>query len=106
MGSKEKICEFDSVFLLSSSRGSNSRMKILELLLFGSKGCNQIAFELKLNWRTVSRHLRFLEAGVLVKSFPFGQRKIYRLTSKGEEVIEYLIKHKPVLHDIKKDRCL
>jgi len=85
--------ESDFYLLLSLSRGANSRKKILKTLLSCSKSCNQIAVALGLNWRTAYRHLQILEKENLVKSFGFGQRKFYKLTKKGEEVIKGLIKN-------------
>lgn len=79
--------ESDFYLLLSLSRGANSRKKILKTLLSGSNNCNQIAIKLGLNWRTTYRHLQILEKENLFKSFGFGQRKFYKLTQKGEEVI-------------------
>lgn len=73
--------------LLILSRGAKSRRNILKTLLSGSNNCNQIAIKLGLNWRTTYRHLQILEKENLVKSFGFGQRKFYKLTQKGEEVI-------------------
>lgn len=89
-------------FLLNFSRGSDSRKKILKTLLPISKSCNQIAIELGLNWRTAYRHLQILEKDSLVKSFSFGQRKIYKLTIKGEEVIKILIESENVSTNVKK----
>ena len=79
--------ESDLYLLLSCSRGANSRKKVLKTLLSGPNNCNQIAVKLGLNWRTTYRHLQILKKMNLVKSFGFGQRKFYKLTQKGEEVI-------------------
>ena len=77
-----------SVVLLLS-KGAESRRKILEVLLYGPKRCNQIAKEVKLNWRTVNWHLQVLMEGNLIKSVGFGQRRFYKLTKNGEEALEY-----------------
>ena len=102
--SKPDSIRYESEFsvLLDSSKGANSRKKILRTLLLGSKSCNQIAIKLKLNWRTAYRHLQILEEKNLVRSLGFGQRKFYKLTLKGEEVIGS-IKSKNTLPNIKKD---
>jgi predicted transcriptional regulator len=73
--------------LLSLSRGANSRKKILEALLSGSKNCSQVALAVKLNWHTVNRHLLILVKEGLVKSTGFSQRKFFNLTPRGKEVI-------------------
>ena len=70
--------------LLSTSKGSISRKKILTLLRSDAKGCNEVALHLELNWRTVYRHLKLLEKYELVKVTDFGQRKFYQITQKGE----------------------
>lgn len=79
--------ESDFYLLLSLSRGADSRKKILKALLSGSKNCSQIAKEVRLNWRTVNRHLQILAKENMVKSSGFGQRKFYKLTLTGEKVI-------------------
>ena len=71
--------------MLYSSKGATSRNRILTSLQSGSKSCNLLATELRLNWRTIYRHLKILEKWSLVKSFDFGERKFYKLTMKGEE---------------------
>jgi predicted transcriptional regulator len=89
-------------FLLYSSKGANSRKKILAKLLSGSNSCNQIAVVLGLNWRTAYRHLQLLEKENLVKGFGFGQRKLYKLTLNGEAAIKCYIKSKTASSNIKK----
>lgn len=74
--------------LLGTSKGAESRKRILNLLLTDAKGCNEIAIQLELNWRTVYRHLKLLEKGELVKVADFGQRKFYQITLKGENTIK------------------
>ncbi|GEM_PF-851065 len=75
--------EPELAILLNSSKGANSRKKVLKTLFCGSKSCNQVATKLGLNWRTAYAHLQILERESLVKSFGFGQRKFYKLTLKG-----------------------
>jgi predicted transcriptional regulator len=87
--------------LLSLSRGAESRRKILKALLSNSKNCSQIAREVKLNWRTVNRHLQILIKENMVKKLDFGERKYYKMTSKGQEVIRDIIQTKNGL-DLKK----
>lgn len=101
MAKSDRI-ESDYSFLLSSSKGANSRKKILETLLLGSKSCNQVAVDLELNWRTSYRHLQILEKENLVKNFGFGQRKLYKLTLNGEVTIKCYIKSKTASSNIKK----
>lgn len=86
----DKNC-WDNVIsvVLLLSKGAESRRKILEVLLYGSKSCNQIAKETKLNWRTVNWHLQVLMEENLIDSGGFGQRRFYRLTKKGEKALEY-----------------
>ncbi len=93
--------ETELSFLINFSRGSKSRKKILKALFYGSKSCNQIANELGLNWRTTYRHLQILEKEVLVKSFGFGQRKLYKLSLSGEAAIKCYMKGKTVLSNKK-----
>jgi predicted transcriptional regulator len=76
----------DLSFLLHFSKGAKTRKRILNKLLNGSTSCNNIATDLAVNWRTANRHLKILEKESLVKSFNFGERKIYKLTLKGEKV--------------------
>jgi len=76
------------ILLLGTSKGLESRKRILNLLLSDAKGCNEIAIQLELNWRTVYRHLKLLEKGELVKVADFGQRKFYQITLKGENTIK------------------
>jgi predicted transcriptional regulator len=78
--------------LLSLSRGAESRRRILKALLSEAKNCSQIAKELKLNWRTVNRHLQILTKENMIKISGFGQRDFYKLTSTGEEAIEIINK--------------
>jgi predicted transcriptional regulator len=88
MTKSESIASEADFFLLNSSKGANSRKNILKTLLSGFKSCNQVAIELKLNWRTAYRHLQILEKETFVKSFSFGQRKVYKLTRRGEVTIK------------------
>lgn len=83
--------EADFIFLLSAPRGSNSKKKILMALAQGPKSCNQLAKVLRLNWRTVYRHLQILEQKALVLTFSFGERKFYKLSLKGCKVTDRLI---------------
>lgn len=82
---------YNSEILLCFSKGAESRRKILEALRYSPKNCNQIARDVKLDWWTVQRHLRFLLKGHIVESIDFGNSKYYRLTRAGEEAIRAIL---------------
>ncbi len=88
--SKKEEIEPGIIFLLHAPSGSNSKRQILLALTQRPKSCNQLATELELNWRTVYRHLQILEREVLVLTFNFGERKFYKLSIKGCEVIKMI----------------
>jgi predicted transcriptional regulator len=92
------LMKIDFSVLLDSSRGADSRKKVLESLFWSAKNCSQISKEIGLNWRTVNRHLELLVKEGLVKSVSIGCRKFYKLTPRGEESIKnYLIEpHKQI----------
>ena len=78
----------DVWLLLNRSMGAESRKKVLNALFSNTKNCTQIAKEVKLNWRTVNRHLHILMKANLVRKVNFGTRDFYKLTSKGEETLK------------------
>jgi predicted transcriptional regulator len=78
----------DFSILLNISRGANSRKRILKTLLIGPKNCMQIAKHVNLNWHTTSRHIQILKKEGLVNVVSLGERKFFKLTLKGQEVLE------------------
>jgi predicted transcriptional regulator len=82
--------ENEILILLCLSRGAESRKKILNVLLYKSKNCNQIAQEVELDWWTVQRHLRHLLKENIVENSTFGNSKYYRLTQKGKDATKFI----------------
>ncbi|MDI9576961.1 MAG: hypothetical protein QM398_02355 [Thermoproteota archaeon] len=87
MSYPEKVSYETAVLaLLSVSRGVEPRKKILFVLLFDHKNCNQIAKEVGLGWLSVQKYLFSLMEQDLVKSSSLAGSKFYMLTPLGEEV--------------------
>lgn len=78
----------DFSILLNISRGANSRKRILKTLLMGPKNCSQIAKRVDLNWYTTSRHIQILKKEGLVNDVSLGERKFFKLTQKGQKILE------------------
>jgi predicted transcriptional regulator len=87
--------EIELSALLDNSRGAESRKKILKSLFLNAKNCSQISKEIKLNWRTVDRHLNLLLEESLVRSRTIGSRKFYKLTPLGEGIVKNQLLHLP-----------
>jgi predicted transcriptional regulator len=87
--------EIELSALLDNSRGAESRKKILKSLSLNAKNCSQISKEIRLNWRTVNRHLNLLLDESLIRSASIGSRKFYKLTPLGEGIVKNQLSHLP-----------
>ena len=64
-------------YLVRSTRGGLNRLKILELISSNPSNANQIAFQLKLDYKTVVHHLEVLTNNGLVLT---DNRELYGAT--------------------------
>jgi len=88
VNAKKNIFEDDMYVLLELTKGGQARKKILEILQFRPRNCNQVAHQLGSDWWTVHKHLRHLIRTGLVSTIDFGRIKFYKLTPKGESALK------------------
>jgi DNA-binding transcriptional ArsR family regulator len=69
--------------LLIFSRGAVMRRKIIKILIYAPKNCNQIAKCLKVNWWTIQKHLQRLEKAGIIKGVNVGRVRYYSLKSNA-----------------------
>jgi predicted transcriptional regulator len=79
---EDQVC-----LLFSLTNGANSRKKILRELINAPKNCNQIAYQIKLDWWTVQKHLQLLVKIGAVAQISFGHTKFYKLTENGKHIL-------------------
>ena len=56
------------LFLFAQSRGARNRVRIMSLLRFRSRNCNQLSTELVLDYKLVQHHLKILQKNNLVRN--------------------------------------
>jgi DNA-binding transcriptional ArsR family regulator len=74
--------------------GEESRMRIVGLLLKGSRSVNEIAEELEISQYNVSKHLRILRDAGLLETEKDGQQRLYGL---AEDLNTHLAENKNIL---------
>jgi DNA-binding transcriptional ArsR family regulator len=74
--------------------GEENRLRLVQLLLNGPRGVNQLAEDSGLSQYNVSKHLRTLREAGLVEQEKCGQRRLYRLS---RELNEHLLGNSSVL---------
>ncbi len=70
---------------------SPTKIKIMISLADRPLNRNQISRRLKLNWRTIDRHLRYLVSSGLVREVRYGKRAYFSLTERGKGVLKELL---------------
>ena len=82
------LAEFFKIF------GDETRLRILDLLVFGEKSVNEIARKLDVSQSAVSHQLKTLRGSNLVKANKVGQTVNYSITDEHIEIIlKYGIEH-------------
>jgi DNA-binding transcriptional ArsR family regulator len=85
---------YDMFRLLVKMRGGTTRVKILQSLS-APKTRLQLARELGLDWKAISRHINVLMKNNLVKEmFKFYNGKYFMITDQGKELLELLNRSK------------
>jgi DNA-binding transcriptional ArsR family regulator len=74
--------------------GEENRMRIVGLLLKGSRSVNEIAEELEISQYNVSKHLRILRDAGLLNTEKDGQQRLYGL---AEDLNSHLAENKNIL---------
>lgn len=90
MGNNREV-KLIAKWLLEGSRGGSLRAKILLLLKDKPMNPNQMARELKVNYRSITHHLKVLQDHGLVEKLGRGYGSPYTLTMLAEENWESIL---------------
>ena len=67
-------------FIFAGSRGGLTRLKIISSLMKNSSNTNQLAKEMKLDYKAIQHHIRILEKNNLIKNLGEKYGVKYRIT--------------------------
>ena len=72
-------------WLIAGTRGGLTRAKIIETLQENPQNANQLANDLKMDYRTIRHHIKILEKNKLITSAGTGYGMTYFLSEQLEE---------------------
>jgi DNA-binding transcriptional ArsR family regulator len=72
-------------WLIAGTRGGVTRAKIIETLRENPQNANQLANNLKMDYRTIRHHLKLLEKNRMITSAGEGYANTYFLSTELEE---------------------
>jgi predicted transcriptional regulator len=87
-------------FLFAGTRGGDSRIKLLDLIIKNPLNINKISEELQLDYKTIQHHIHVLEKNNLITKIGDKYGALYFISNYMQKNIEsyYNIKNKLIPH--------
>ena len=74
-------------WLLEGTRGGNTRVQLLSLLIEKPRNLNQLASASGFDYKTVEHHIRLLEKNQIIESGGVGYGKVYFISDAAHAVV-------------------